>query len=63
VYKYFPGFSDTGEVSGAGEVFRYTSPAPEKYFLHTFPGRRSVYIHLSGAGEAGEAFIYTQAAN
>ena len=34
-------------LSGAEEVFIHISPAPEKF-----------YIHLSGAGEAGEVFIY-----
>jgi len=35
-------------------VFKNTFPAPEKY-LYTLSRRwRSVYMHLSGAGEAGE---------
>jgi len=62
---------DMGRCSrrgGTGEVFKYTSPAPEKpgkYLNTPFRRRRSIYTHLSGAGEAGEAgedgevFIYT----
>jgi len=44
---------------------KYTSPAPNepgKYLKTPFRRRRSAYIHLSGAGEAGEAgevFMYT----
>jgi len=70
-------FSGAGEVflyirltliwylSGAGEaweVFENTFPAPGKYLYTLFRCWRSAYIHLSGAGEAGEAgevFIYT----
>ena len=50
---------------GAGEaweVFKNTFPALEKYLYKLFRRRRSAYIHLFGAGEAGEAgevFIYT----
>jgi len=59
MFKYFQGFS------GAGDVYLNISPAPEKVFLYiytyiiTLQRRRSVYIHLSGAGKAGEVFIYT----
>src|SRR6218665_3828759 len=45
-----------------GRVFKNTFPAPEKCLYTLFRRRRSAYIHLSGAGEAGEAgeiFIYT----
>src|SRR6218665_1398822 len=44
--------------SGAGEVFKYTSLAPEKpgkYLKTPFQHRRSIYTHISGAGEV---FIY-----
>ena len=64
---------------GAREIFKCTSPAPEKpgkylktpfpapekYLYTLFRRRRIAYIHLSGAGEAGElgeaeeVFIYT----
>ena len=40
----------------------HTFPVPEKYLYTFFRRRRSAYIHLSGAGEAGEAgevFTYT----
>src|SRR6218665_3334915 len=65
VFKYFPGFSGAGEVSdkkyyfGAEELFKYTSPAPEKpgkYLKTSFRRRRSIYTHFSGAGEV---LIYT----
>src|SRR6218665_1628733 len=71
VFKYFLGFSGLEEVylntSTAPEKYFYiylsdTSPAPEKhgkYIYAPFRRRRSIYIHLSGAGEAGEVFIYT----
>ena len=39
-----------------------TCNTPEKYLYTLFRRRRSAYIHLFGAGEAGEAgevFIYT----
>src|SRR6218665_2735837 len=57
-------------IESAGEIFKYTSLAPEKpgKYLKTpfrrrrsicthslFRRRRSAYIHLSGAGEASEA--------
>ena len=67
VFKYFSG---AGEVlliwcfSGAEEaweLFKNTFPAPEKYLYTLFRRWRSAYIglHLSGAREAGEVFIYT----
>src|SRR6218665_4406 len=43
----------------AWEVFKNTFPASEKYLYTLFRRRRSAYIHLSGAGEAEEVFIYT----
>ena len=69
VFKYFSG---AGEVllisflSGAGEaweVFKNTFPPPEKCLYTLIWHRRSAYIHLFGAGEAGETgevFIYTR---
>ena len=66
VFKYFSGagevlliwyLSDSGE---AWEVFKNTFLAPEKYLYTLFRRRKSAYIHLFGAGEAGEVFIYTQ---
>jgi len=70
VYKYFSGagnvFLNTSQASPAPERCHihvsYTSPAPDKYLYALFRRRRSAYIHLFGAGEAGEAgevFIYT----
>jgi len=52
-------FSGAGE---AWEVFENTFPAPGKYLYILFRRQRSAYIHLSGAGEAGEVgevFVYT----
>jgi len=67
VYKYFSGkvFLNTFQASpspekyqisieSAREVFKYTSPAPEKpgkYLITPFRRRRSIYTHFSGAGE------------
>src|SRR6218665_2211989 len=44
----------------AWEVFENIFPTSEKYLYTLFRRRRSAYIHLSGAGEAGEVFIYTE---
>src|SRR6218665_1614555 len=69
VYKHFSGvgkvFLNTSQASSAPERYEIsnTSPAPEKYLYTLFRRRRSAYIHLFGAGEAGEAgevFIYTE---
>jgi len=49
-------------AENAWKIFENTFPAPEKYLYTLFLSQRSAYIHLSGAGEAGEAgevFIYT----
>src|SRR6218665_2933408 len=71
VYKYFSGagkvFLDTSQASPVPEKYFYiqyiylsdTFPAPEKYLYTNFRRRRSAYIHLSGAGKAGEISIYT----
>src|SRR6218665_1486513 len=56
-FKYFPGFPGAGEVSDK-YIYGNTSPAPDKYLYTLFQRRRSAYIHLSGAGEAGKVFIY-----
>ena|SRR6218665_862319 len=68
--KVFPFFSTSLKVkvlkillkySNALLLLRYctTLPAPEKYLYTLFRRRRSAYIHLFGAGEAGGVFIYT----
>src|SRR6218665_3718953 len=57
VYKYFSGAGEVSDklyISGAGEIFKYTSPAPEKpgkYLKTPFRRRRSIYTHFSGIGE------------
>ena len=46
-------------LESAGEVFKYTSPAPEKpgkYLKTPFRRRGSIYKHFSGAGQM---LIYT----
>src|SRR6218665_1425847 len=70
VFKYCPGFSGAVEVSDKyiyikrRRSIQIHFPAPEKpgkYLKTPFRRRRSVYTHLSGAGEAGEpreVFIY-----
>ena len=45
---------DKKHYSGAGELFKYTSPAPEKplkYLQTPFRRQISIYTHFSGAGE------------
>ena len=49
-------FSGVGEAS---DVFENIFSEPEKYLYTFFRRRRRTYIDLSGAGEAGEVFIYT----
>ena len=46
-------------IESAGEIFKYTSLAPEKpgkYLKATFRRRRSIYTHFFGTGEV---LIYT----